>query len=266
MLRRDAAFFGAQTTRQPGEGAGRKPSTLVLFDIDGTLVEGGIFSAMFTKAAEAVLGRVPQGRESHIVGGMGVLEEATLMAEEAGTPKERVNEVARAIVDRAVEYFAERLESSPAKGCNGAAELLAALGGNGDVVLGIVTHNIEQVAWLKLESSGLSAFFKRDGVFLCADSSQDKTENIRAAMCMAADRFNVPFMPNNVVYFGDQVSDVAAARAAGIRAVGVGTGRSKLDELGSAGANAVFNDLSDTGAVVAAIGIASRQREKVKNA
>ncbi len=55
------------------------------------------------------------------------------------------------------------------------------------------------------------------------------------------------------VYVGDSVRDVAAATVAGVRCLGVATGRSTVSELREAGADPVLLNLSDTSQVVAAI-------------
>ncbi len=51
----------------------------------------------------------------------------------------------------------------------------------------------------------------------------------------------------------DSVRDAAAAHVAGVRCLGVATGRSTISELREAGADPVLTDLADTSRVVAAI-------------
>jgi phosphoglycolate phosphatase-like HAD superfamily hydrolase len=55
------------------------------------------------------------------------------------------------------------------------------------------------------------------------------------------------------VLVGDTPLDVAAALAAGARAVGVATGSYSPDQLTAAGAHVVLPDLTDTARVVAAV-------------
>lgn len=52
---------------------------------------------------------------------------------------------------------------------------------------------------------------------------------------------------------GDTEHDIACGRHLGVRAIGVGTGRSTKKQLLAHGADCAFDDLSDTAAVLAAI-------------
>jgi len=55
------------------------------------------------------------------------------------------------------------------------------------------------------------------------------------------------------VYIADSPRDVEAAAIGGARSLAVATGRATVAELRDCGADLVLPDLSDTGAVVAAI-------------
>ena len=75
---------------------------------------------------------------------------------------------------------------------------------------------------------------------------QDKAPSTRAA-------YRADFSGEATVLVGDTPLDVAAALAAGARAVGVATGQFAASELEAAGAGAVLADLTDTAQVVAAV-------------
>jgi phosphoglycolate phosphatase len=55
------------------------------------------------------------------------------------------------------------------------------------------------------------------------------------------------------VVVGDTPHDIAVAIAAGARSIGVATGSHSVDALHAAGADRVFDDLSDTDAVLDAL-------------
>jgi phosphoglycolate phosphatase len=57
----------------------------------------------------------------------------------------------------------------------------------------------------------------------------------------------------DLVVIGDTPADVACGAGAKRRAIAVATGRYTVDELSACGPAAVFQDLSDTEAVMAAI-------------
>ena len=56
-----------------------------------------------------------------------------------------------------------------------------------------------------------------------------------------------------MVVIGDTPADMGCGQAIGARAIGVATGRYSVKDLQACGAAAVFEDLSDTEAVVQAI-------------
>jgi phosphoglycolate phosphatase-like HAD superfamily hydrolase len=58
---------------------------------------------------------------------------------------------------------------------------------------------------------------------------------------------------SDAVVIGDTPLDVACAKAGGARLIAVATGYYSVDQLRAAGADVVFEDLSDTGAVVRSI-------------
>lgn len=119
-----------------------------------------------------------------------------------------------------------------------------------DVVLGLLTGNIEQGATLKLASAGIRNTF-RIGAFGSDCEQRDGLPPI--AVERAREAVGVEFSRTDIVIIGDTPSDVTCGGVLGARAIGVGTGRYHTDELREAGAAAVFHDLSQTEAVIEAI-------------
>jgi phosphoglycolate phosphatase-like HAD superfamily hydrolase len=66
-------------------------------------------------------------------------------------------------------------------------------------------------------------------------------------------KYGTAFDGTATVLVGDTPLDVAAGRAGGARVVAVATGPYRADELAATEADAVLEDLADTGAAVAAI-------------
>jgi phosphoglycolate phosphatase-like HAD superfamily hydrolase len=60
----------------------------------------------------------------------------------------------------------------------------------------------------------------------------------------------VTYLPERVFVIGDTPYDIAGAKANGVRAVGVASGRSTAGALRAAGADAVLASLEDTDALV----------------
>jgi phosphoglycolate phosphatase-like HAD superfamily hydrolase len=119
----------------------------------------------------------------------------------------------------------------------------------------VVTGNIRLLAEVKLAALGL-----RNGLDLCigayGDDHEDRIELVQVARRRAAavhGRAPDAFAGTSTVVIGDTPLDVAAALAAGARAVGVATGPHPAADLRDAGAHAVLPDLTDTDAVLKAL-------------
>ena len=119
----------------------------------------------------------------------------------------------------------------------------------------VLTGNIRSVAEVKLAALGL-----REWLDLCigayGDDHEDRTELVHVARRRAAAvhcRSAAEFGGTATVVIGDTPLDIAAALAAGARAVGVATGSYSADDLAMAGADAVLPDLTDTAAVLRAL-------------
>ncbi len=235
--------------------AARMPTKLVLFDIDGTLSPNGDFAACLTKAAEEVLGITitPDSEKARIKMGSTIGQWVIDATEKAGVPKDRVREIADSVLALAEEHFAKTLAASALKPYEGVAELLKELTARGDVVIGIVTNNLNGVMYLKMESNGLLAYFTTDGIMESASMLGDKSGSMKVAISKAEEKFGVTFDRGSIFYVGDHVSDMKAGKAVGIKTIGVGTGRSTLGELANAGADIVVAGLSDSKTVLAFI-------------
>lgn len=119
----------------------------------------------------------------------------------------------------------------------------------------VLTGNVRSVAEVKLAALGL-----REWLDLCigayGDDHEDRTELVHVARRRAAavhGRSAAAFRGTATVVIGDTPLDIAAALAAGARAVGVATGSHSADDLAMAGADAVLSDLTDTAAVLRAL-------------
>jgi len=125
----------------------------------------------------------------------------------------------------------EFLKSPPLEGCP--------QGGVGcNWKLGLVTGNIEATAWAKLRYAGIDRYFSFGG-FGCTYA--DRAEIARQAL-----RASGVERPEKVFLIGDTPSDVNAAKVNGFTAIAVATGGFDVPALEKAGADFVFEDLTDT--------------------
>jgi phosphoglycolate phosphatase len=129
----------------------------------------------------------------------------------------------------------------------GVRELLTSLQSRPDARLGLATGNFRRGAFLKLNHYDLAHFFG-DGGF--GEDSEERAMVVAAAIKRLSG--GAPIPASSVYVIGDTPIDVEAARANGVHAVAVATGRSSADDLARAGADLVFADLSDLASVLEA--------------
>ncbi|MER8193577.1 haloacid dehalogenase-like hydrolase [Streptomyces microflavus] len=124
----------------------------------------------------------------------------------------------------------------------GAAAALAALAEMEGVVQSVVTGNIRPVAEIKLQVFGLDTHirFPYGGY---GEDHDDRAELVRTAIARHAT--TTPFAEADVLLIGDTPADVAAGRAAGVRVLGVATGRTNTAELDKAGATVTIAGLEN---------------------
>jgi phosphoglycolate phosphatase len=219
-------------------------SSLVLFDIDGTLVlTGGAGMRALNRACEEVVGLanaldgVPlAGRTDWII----------LHDTIAKVGRSLDDQLFHRLRARYLVYLREEIteRGHGAKGVMpGVRELLGALEARPDVFLGLLTGNFEEGARIKLEHFDLWRFF-RCGAY--GDDASDRNALVPFALNRAR-TCGLPDLPQqNILVVGDTPHDVACALAVGAVPVGVATGSYTVDQLRTSGAEIVFDDLSDT--------------------
>ena len=222
---------------------------LILFDIDGTLVHGGPAKEAFHAAMVATFGMAGDF-EVHSFAGKTDPQIARELLEGAGLDERAVNRGFPALWERYLEELETRLSGSPMSVLHGVTEVMEALEGSGGAALGLVTGNIAGGARLKLGSVGLVERF-RVGSYGSDDEIRNHLPGI--AIRRAREHFRRSFQPDDVVVVGDTPRDVACGRHEGTRTLGVATGRYDALSLREAGADHVFDDLSDTVAVLDAL-------------
>ena len=133
----------------------------------------------------------------------------------------------------------------------GVPELIDAIEARDDAVLGLLTGNVEQGARMKLEAAGLD--FERFVVNAFGSDHETRGRLPTIAHERMRDTFGVSLAGRDVVVIGDTPSDIDCGRSLGARAIGVATGRYTVAELSEHDPFAVFENLSDTEAVMRAI-------------
>jgi len=232
----------------------RHSPRLVLFDVDGTLVETGgagriafveVFEAMFPGDGfeDAVAGVRFQGKTDPVI-----IDEITRSAGVSARFSTRRDEFWSRYVATLVEVL--RRPGLRRRALPGVVAMLEDLEGRAGVYLGLQTGNVEAGARAKLEAIGLGRFFPEGGF---ASDHWDRRELVRMARDKLARRHGIPFPAESTVVVGDTEHDVACARANGFRAVAVDSGWVPRDELEAARPDAILDDFTDLAAVRAAL-------------
>ncbi len=200
---------------------------LVLFDIDGTLLDAAMPGAgeAMSRALQEVHGVDTTSIRTHIpTAGRTDGEIARAILLDAGISAERIDALAERVRDRCCEWCA-RLFGDDLSGyvLPGVRELLDWLAEQPDVKLALLTGNYEPVARLKMTRAGLGhAFGLGQGAF--GSDAED-----RAALPQVARRragtSRTPYPRRDTIVIGDTPLDIACARADAVRCVAVATWR-----------------------------------------
>jgi len=202
---------------------------LILFDIDGTLVNtGGAGSRAFSRALKAVYG-LARGLDGVRLDGKTDLQIVREVFQRQHLSLEVSEESAQELFDSYIEFLKSELEDVGTRYqiLPGVNELLSDLNSNSVFLLGIASGNIAEGARLKLEKGGLNEFFPVGGF---GSDSESRTELVRVAVKRAAD-FVSPAQLNSVVVIGDTPRDILHGREAGAQVIAVASGFYTIGQL-----------------------------------
>lgn len=218
---------------------------LLLFDIDLTLIAtSGAGRLALDRAFERVVG-VPSA-----TGGVrfdGRTDRAIIaeVLQRCGSPAARFPDVR----DAYLEELPGALREKGGEILPGVEPLLDALARELPGI-GLATGNLRAGARAKLGHFGLWHRFAAGGF---GDDHTDRADLVRAGIAALAAAVGASPDPAAAVVIGDTPLDVAAARAAGARAVVVATGRYTAHDLRAAGADAVLPGFADLDRALAVI-------------
>ena len=216
--------------------------TIILFDIDGTLLlTGGCGRRAFEHAFDRITGK-RGALDGFSFGGMTDRGIARMGLSAIG------REVDPAVVEQLIDAYLEALERELQSPPNfvilpGAHETVRALIGRPGTALGLGTGNVRRGAQAKLAYADLWSPFSFGG-FGC--DHEDRAELLRTGAQRGAAQLGQPLAACRVIVVGDTVRDVAAAHAIGAQCIAVCTGGDNAEKLRAAGADAVFESLLHT--------------------
>jgi phosphoglycolate phosphatase len=226
--------------------------TVLLFDIDGTLVTTG---GVGRRALELAFER-SHGRRDACAGFRfdGMTDRAIVRGGLAALGLSPTAEAIEAVLARYLEVLADEVAAAPAaryRVHDGMRETLDAAASRSRTAIGLGTGNIREGARIKLERVEL---FHRFGFGGFGCDHEDRTALLRRGAERGAAALGIPLGEARVVVIGDTPKDVAAALGIGAESVGVGTGSYSPAELLAAGATRAFPTLAAPGALEAVLG------------
>jgi phosphoglycolate phosphatase-like HAD superfamily hydrolase len=221
--------------------------TLILFDIDGTLVKGSKgHAAAFVAGFKQVY---DVDTDISVIRASGMTDQEIIIAvlKKNGLSEERIIPLLPACMKAMVAAYAKIMPNDHPVALPGVVQLLTAL--EKKAVLGLVTGNLEPIAHGKLARAGINHFFKVGGF---GSDDSDRSTLAKLAVKRAE---SVGFAKGRVFSFGDAPQDIKAGKAAGARTIGVLTGSHSKTALEHAGADVILDDLRDTATILALLGM-----------
>lgn len=215
----------------------------IWFDIDGTLVHTRVGKEAFQYALLEVYGWEDSFENVVFAGNTDLQVLMDFSSVYAGDP-EHVLPDQRQFFELMAVHLDKGLSMEPPSTVPGAAALLERLIKEEGIVLGLITGNARDCAYLKLKYAEMDSYFSEGGF---GDEHRDRN---RLAV-IAQEKFQKEHGKLTAGWIiGDTPRDVQAAKHIGARCLGVSSNFSE-EALFEAGADHVVNDLSPTDELMA---------------
>jgi phosphoglycolate phosphatase len=216
---------------------------LVLFDVDGTLLDaGGLSRRGFLSALRQHLGpSATIGRYS-----LSGKTDPQIMKElllQNGLPANQIDKMADKALKSYQSYYLSHLTKARVRPLDGARQLIERLSTlrSPRFALGILTGNMEGLVAPKLEAVGISMSSFALGVFGSDDPDRDNLPPI--AIKRAEGSLGMHVMPHEVAIVGDTPLDVACAQHFGAVSIAVASGEYSYARLQATSSTYVLKSL-----------------------
>ncbi len=219
---------------------------LILFDIDGTLIQShGAGREAMMLALQDLFGTTGPVH-SYRMDGKTDQRIVTDLLTAVNIPAAEVAEKLPAIFQAMAEHGRVIFPQHSMTPCPGIPQLLESLNSLPDIVLGLLTGNSSQTAPLKLAAAGINPDLFQIGAF--GSDHVDRNALPFIAKKRAFQLTRQQFDGYNMLVVGDTPADILCARAGKATAVAVATGRYSVEQLRQFQPDFIFENLTDTAA------------------
>jgi phosphoglycolate phosphatase len=223
---------------------------VLLFDIDGTLIDaGGAGQSAMVQAVERVFGEtrpvngIPAAGRTDRAIGRDLFDYYSIPATDANWSR---------YMDTYLSLLPESLLAGKGSILPGVVSLIETLSVQSDVYLGLLTGNFARGARLKLEHFGLHHHFRSGGY---GDAHLHRDDVARDAL--TAVRAHLPEVrPEQIWVVGDTPADVQCGRAIGANVLAVATGMFDAELLSAHGPDLLLDDLTNATDWLKSLGLA----------
>jgi phosphoglycolate phosphatase len=225
---------------------------LILFDIDGTLLTTDGAGRAALRAAGTDVFAIEEDLEGVAISGNTDVAIVHEILDKHRIPDSEIN--VNRYLGAYLAHLKQRLVQQPGDVLPGVAVLLDACAQAGCIV-GLLTGNLKRGAQMKL---GTHRLWDRFSIGAFADDNRDRNMLGPIAKKRAEAEFQTAF--DELFIIGDTPRDVACGKAARATVLAVATGRYSRESLAAHKPDYLFDDLSETQAVLAALGLDRPER------
>lgn len=223
---------------------------LLLFDIDGTLLRVSKTGRQLVQDVMAdIIGRPVKTDGIRFSGRTDypIIREVLITS---GLDRGEADRILPGVVTAYEQEALQIIQAGRVQLLPGAAELLERLNSRSDVVLGLLTGNIESLAYAKLRACGVVDYFAF-GAF--GSDHEDRYELPSLAVERAFESTGHRFRGKDIVIIGDTEHDILCGRSLGVFSVAVATGRFDRDFLNNHNPDLLLDDLTEPERLIQAV-------------
>jgi phosphoglycolate phosphatase len=212
---------------------------LILFDIDGTLIDSGGAGVRALDSALKELFSIENGFHGISMAGK---TDPSIMREGLIKHGLSADGNLEKVMAEYLKHLRQEIQNDRKQIKPGIYEALGKLRSKTNLGLGLLTGNIEQGARIKLEPFQLNPYFP-SGAF--GSDHEDRNMLLPVAVTRYQELFSYTIRIEECIIVGDTPRDVECAQIYGAACFAVATGPYSTDDLMDAGADYVVEDLSD---------------------